>query len=189
MSADELNIGRPFDEAEFEVLFKQHFKPLCFLAQRYVKDLDMAREIVQESFMALWDKRGTIDASKAVKSYLSTVVYNKSLNYLRSAKKFDKDLLISEQLITEPGGEYTDILVVKDIRLKIDQAIEELPEKCREIFLMNRYEQMKYQEIADKLQISVKTVETQMSKALQRMRVSLNEYLTLLVLILYFLKK
>jgi RNA polymerase sigma-70 factor, ECF subfamily len=91
--------------------------------------------------------------------------------------------------MTEPGGEYTDILVVKDISIRIDQAIEELPEKCREIFLMNRYEQLKYQEIADKLQISVKTVETQMSKALQRMRVSLNEYLTLLVLILYFLKK
>ncbi|MEI6853364.1 MAG: RNA polymerase sigma-70 factor [Bacteroidota bacterium] len=189
MAADELNINRPFDESEFEMLFKLHFKPLCFLAQRYVKDLDMAREIVQESFMALWDKRETIDASKAVKSYLSTVVYNKSLNYLRSAKKFDKELLISEHLMGDPTGEYTDILVVKDIQAKIDLAMEELPEKCREIFMMNRYEHLKYQEIADKLQISVKTVEAQMSKALQRMRISLAEYLTWGVIILYFLKK
>jgi RNA polymerase sigma-70 factor (ECF subfamily) len=189
LSADELNISRPFDETEFEMLFKQHFKPLCFLAQRYVKDLDMAREIVQESFMALWDKRGGLDASKPVKAYLSTIVYNKSLNYLRSEKKFDKDLLISEHLMGDPIGEYTDALIVKDIQAKIDQAMEELPEKCREIFMMNRYKHLKYQEIADKLQISVKTVEAQMSKALQRMRISLSEYLTWAIIILYFLKK
>lgn len=184
-----MHINREFDEEAFEALFKLHFKPLCFFAQSYVKDLDTAREIVQESFMALWDKRGTLDTSKSVKSYLSTVVYNKSLNYLRSTKKFDRDLLISEHLMTEPVGEYTDILVVKDISKKIDEAIENLPDKCREIFLMNRYEHLKYQEIADKLQISVKTVEAQMSKALQHMRIHLSEYLISMVWILYFMKK
>jgi RNA polymerase sigma-70 factor (family 1) len=184
-----LHISRQFNEYEFELLFKEHFKPLCFLAQRYVKDLDMAREIVQESFMALWTKRDSIDVSKPVKPYLSTSVHNKCLNYLRDSKKFDKDLLIAENLMTETDGEFTDVLVVKDISNKIDEAIAGLPEKCREIFMLNRYEQLKYHEIAQKLDISQKTVEAQMSKALQHMRVNLAEYIPLLLLLMYFMKK
>jgi RNA polymerase sigma-70 factor, ECF subfamily len=120
---------------------------------------------------------------------LSTSVHNKCLNYLRDSKKFDKDLLITENLITESGGEFTDTLVVKDISRKIDEAIAGLPEKCREIFIMNRYEQLKYHEIAQKLDISQKTVESHMSKALQHMRVSLAEYIPMLLFIMYYLKK
>lgn len=171
------------------MLFKEHFKPLCFLAQRYVKDLDMAREIVQESFMSLWTKRDTIDISKPVKPYLSTSVHNKCLNYLRDSKKFDKDLMITENLVTEAGGDMTDVLVVKDISKKIDEAIAELPEKCREIFIMSRYDHLKYHEIAQKLDISQKTVEAQMSKALQHMRVRLAEYIPILMILMYYLKK
>jgi len=182
------NSLQSLSEEGFEELFKEHFKSLCFLAQRYVKDIDTAKEIVQDSFMAMWLKRETIDAAKPMKPYLSASVQNKCLNYLRDSKKFDRDLLISEQLMTETGGELTDSLVVKDIAGKIDEAIAELPEKCRQIFVMNRYEHLKYQQIADKLQISVKTVEGQMSKALQHMRTRLAEYLPALLLLLYFYK-
>jgi RNA polymerase sigma-70 factor, ECF subfamily len=189
LNSGALHITHQFSESDFELLFKEHFKPLCFLAQRYVKDLDMAREIVQESFMSLWVKRESIDSSKSVKPYLSTSVHNKCLNYLRDSKKFDKDLMIAEHLMTETGGELTDVLVVKDISKKIDEAIAELPEKCREIFIMNRYEHLKYHEIAQKLDISQKTVEAQMSKALQHMRVRLAEYIPVILLIMYYLKK
>ena len=79
-----------------------------------------------------------------------------------------------------PEYESTDSLVTGELKVKIDSAINELPEKCREIFVLNRYDNLKYQEIADKLQISVKTVETQMSRALQHMRLRLAEYVTVL---------
>lgn len=169
--------------AEFELLFKKQFKGLCFFAQRYVKDIETAKEVVQDAFVALWEKRETIDPSKAVHSYLSTAVYNKSLNYLRDSKKFDKDILIAENLFSDSGYKDSDPLVAKEIAKLVDSSIQELPEKCREVFLMNRFENLKYQEIADKLSISVKTVESHISKALQHMRVRLAEYITILLII------
>ncbi len=171
-------------ERDFEVLFKAHFKGLCFFAQRYVKDNETAKEVVQDAFFALWEKRDSIDSEKSIRSYLGTSVYNKSLNYLRDNKKFDKDILVAEHLYPESGLEYSDTMVTKEIKNLIEVSIQELPEKCREIFVMNRYENMKYQEIADQLSISVKTVEAQMSKALQHMRVRLAEYVTVLLILI-----
>jgi RNA polymerase sigma-70 factor, ECF subfamily len=117
-----------------------------------------------------------------VKTYLSTTVRNKCLNHLRNNKKFNTDILEIEGLLVEQVYYQPDKLVETEIKEKIDKAIQDLPEKCREIFLLNRHEQLKYQEIADRLSISVKTVESQMSKALQHMRIRLAEYLTLLIL-------
>lgn len=106
------------------------------------------------------------------------------MNYIRDNKKFDKDILAFENLFPDSGYEQTDRLITDELDKKIKDAINELPEKCREIFVMSRYENLKYQEIADKLQISIKTVETQMSKALQHMREKLVEYITILLLII-----
>lgn len=151
---------------------------MCFFAQKYVKDFETSREIVQSAFISLWEKRETIDMDRAVKSYLTTVIHNKCTNYLRDNRKFDQNILNIENLLEIPEYDGADSMVESELKLKIDLSIAELPEKCREIFMLNRYENFKYQEIADKLQISVKTVETQMSKALQHMRVRLAEYLT-----------
>lgn len=156
---------------------------MCFFAQKYVKDYETAREISQAAFISLWEKRETIDMERPVKSYLTTVIHNKCTNYLRDNHKFDKYILDIENLLEVPEYEGADSMVENELRLKIDVSIAELPEKCREIFVMNRYENLKYQEIADKLQISIKTVETQMSKALQHMRIRLAEYITLFLLL------
>ena len=137
----------------------------------------MAREITQEAFISLWEKRGSIDVSKPVKTYLSTTVRNKCLNYLRDNKKFNKEILDMEGLLSDKIYVQPDRLVEAEIRDKIGKAIEELPEKCREIFVLNRNENLKYLEIATRLEISVKTVESQMSKALQHMRSRLAEFL------------
>ena len=173
-----------FDEHNLESLFREHFTGLCQFAMGYVKDSETAKEIVQEAFVNLWEKRNTIDLSKPVKSYLSTTVRNKCLNHLRDHKKFSSDLLALENLSNEAIYNAPDKLVESDIRLTIARAIEELPEKCREIFRLSRHHNMKYQQIADHLEISVKTVETQMSKALQHMRVRLAEYLPVYLTIL-----
>jgi RNA polymerase sigma-70 factor, ECF subfamily len=167
------------------MLFKSHFKEMTRFAQRYVKDFETAKEIAQEVFISLWEKRDSIDMSKPVRSYLTTSVYNKSLNYLRDSKKFDKDILSFEGLYPMSDNDTGDKLVAAEIEKKINSAIEELPVKCREVFVLNRYENLKYQQIADKLNLSIKTVEAQMSNALRHMREKLAEYITL---ILVFLK-
>jgi RNA polymerase sigma-70 factor, ECF subfamily len=174
-----------FDESALEALFRDHFIGLCQFALGYVKDEDAAKEIVQDAFVNLWEKRQTLDLAKPVKSYLSTAVRNKCLNYLRDHKKFSGDLLALENLSHEVIYDQPDKLVESDIRNQISAAIEGLPEKCREIFKMSRHQNLKYQQIADKLQISVKTVETQMSKALQHMRNHLAEYLPMFLFLVY----
>jgi RNA polymerase sigma-70 factor, ECF subfamily len=170
------------------MLFRSHFTGLCFFAQKYVKDLDAAKEIVQDAFLSLWEKRETIDMDRSVKSYLTMVIHNKCTNYLRDNRKFDKHILNIENLLEVPEYDGADSMVENELKAKIDAAIQELPGKCREVFVMNRYENLKYKEIADKLQISVKTVETQMSKALQHMKIRLAEYVTIVVtlIISYF---
>ncbi len=163
---------------------------MCFFAQKYVKDFETAREIAQSAFISLWEKRETIDMSRPVKSYLAMVIHNKCTNYLRDNRKFDQYILAIENLPEVPEYDGADVLIEEELKTKIDLSIAELPEKCREIFVLNRYENLKYQEIADRLQISVKTVETQMSKALQHMRIRLAEFITVfLVLVSSFLNK
>jgi len=163
---------------------------LCYFAQKYVKDFETAREIVQDAFISLWEKRETIDMERPVKSYLTMIIHNKCTNYLRDNRKFDTYILNIENLLDVPENEGSDSLVEEELKQKIEASIAELPEKCREVFVLNRYENLKYLEIADKLQISVKTVETQMSKALKHLRISLAEYITVvLALILSLIDK
>ncbi len=150
-----------------------------------MKDSETAKEIVQDAFLGLWEKRDTIDMERPVKSYLAMVIHNKCTNYLRDNRKFDQYILNIEELLEVPGYEGPDKLIENELEAKIDAAIQELPAKCREIFVLNRYENLKYQEIAHKLDISVKTVETQMSKALQHMRIRLAEYISFIAALFF----
>jgi RNA polymerase sigma-70 factor, ECF subfamily len=180
------------DQISFESLFRSEYKGLCFFAQMYVKDGEAAREIVQEAFMGLWENRETIDISRNVRAYLTTGIRNKCLNYLRDNKKFHNNILEIENL---PANyeQYdltdSDHLTEQELHTSIQTAISELPEKCREVFLLSRNENLKYREISDKLGISVKTVEAQMSKALQYLRTRLAGYLKLMILIILCLKQ
>ncbi|MDP1622852.1 MAG: RNA polymerase sigma-70 factor [Bacteroidales bacterium] len=172
-----MDSSQPLDERTLELLFRDNFTGLCRFAYGYVKDEEAAKEIVQDAFVNLWERRQMIDLSKSVKSYLSTTVRNKCLNYLRDHKKFSSDLIELENLSGDAKYDHADKLVEADIRDQIARAIDELPEKCREIFILSRNHHLKYQQIADHLGISIKTVETQMSKALQHLRHRLAEYL------------
>lgn len=156
--------------AGFDALFRSEYKGMLLFAIRYVKEEEAAKEIVQDSFISLWEKRDVIDPERQVKSYLSTSVRNRCLNYLRDNKRFDGTLLSLEGLYPDPPSQDSSALELKELGNQIRSAISELPEKCRQVFELNRFEQMKYQQIADHLQISVKTVETQMSKALAHLR-------------------
>ena len=176
------------DKGVFESLFRSDFKGLCYFAQRYVKDFETAKEIVQDAYINLWEKRESIDQSRPVKAYLTTSIFNRCQNYLRDHRKFNTDLLAMENLL-EVSDVSTDLLIEEELTVAIARAIEELPEKCREIFLLNRYENLKYHEIADKLGLSQKTVEAQMSKALQHMRIRLAEYIVSMMLMMHLLSR
>ncbi|MBK7173415.1 MAG: sigma-70 family RNA polymerase sigma factor [Bacteroidales bacterium] len=87
------------DKGVFESLFRAEFKGLCFFAQKYVKDFETAKELVQDAFITLWEKRESIDANRPVKSYLTTIIFNRCQNYLRDNRKFNSDVLEIENLL------------------------------------------------------------------------------------------
>lgn len=171
-------------QRKFETLFKEHFTGLCYFAQKYLGDLDSSKEVVHAVFVKIWENRAEFDFEKSAKSYLFTSVYNRSMNVIRDNKKFttsdDDD---SHARIMETG-EFTDSMELAELEGKIKESIQKLPEKCREIFQLNRFEGKKYAEIAESLNISVKTVEAQMSKALKTLRVDLKDYLYALIVLL-----
>ncbi|MES2779705.1 MAG: RNA polymerase sigma-70 factor [Bacteroidota bacterium] len=180
-----LNI-RAGDIRSFERVFNLYAEQLVRYATTIVKDNDDAEDIVQQLFVALWDKKGIPDVNGSLKSYLYRSVYNSSLNKLKQVKvreSYASDMTYVSDGFTASASESVEH---KETVKRVDAAIEELPEQCKLIFKMSRIEQLKYQEIADQLGLSVKTVEAQMGKALKHMRTRLKDYLPALVIYILF---
>lgn len=170
---------------EFENLFREHFTGLCYFAQKYLGDLDSSKEIVHNVFIKLWENRHSFEWEKPAKSYLFTSVYNRSMNFIRDNKKFASAEDEESQSALLETGEFTDTMEVAELEGHIQQALKKLPEKCREVFELNRFQGKRYAEIAEHLNISVKTVETQMSKALKIMKEELKDYIYLILICLF----
>jgi RNA polymerase sigma-70 factor, ECF subfamily len=169
---------------KFEVLFREHFTGLCYFARKYTGDLDSAREIVHTVFIRVWEIRSEFDWDKPVKSYLFTSVYNRSMNYIRDNRKFlSHEEAVTRNLVMDESV-YADNLETAELEGRIKSALSRLPEKCREVFELSRFDGKKYAEIATLLNISVKTVETHMSKALHILKDELRDYLTVLLILL-----
>jgi len=160
------------DEAMLEQLFREHFSDLSLYALRYVEDADTAREIVQNVFIALWDKRHTVDTSRPLKPFLFTSVRNRCLNHLRDSRYHEELDGIAEAAEEIPAEEPPATL-----QARLYEAISELPPRSREVFEMNRFEGLTYREIAEELKISQKTVETLMSRTLKSLRERLKDLL------------
>ncbi len=177
-----LHLAGRMDRSAFEALFREYFPPLMAFARKILTDEDDAREVVQNVFINLWEKRLEIDLSTSLKSWLFTSVHNRSLNVIRDRKKF------SDGAVPDVAGEWDVSAQIESMELeqKIRDTIATLPEKCRQIFEMNRFDGLRYSEIAGQLGISVKTVENQMSKALRILREQLAKYLTLLLWLLLY---
>jgi len=176
---------RNSDSKAFEWLFKKHYRPLCLFANRYSNDLQVAEEIVSETFTMLWDRRDTIFVTASFKSYMFKAVQNRCLNYLRH-KKIESayvNYLVRNNLLDDQTFQerQVDSYYNKELAVEIQKAIDNLPERCREIFKMSRFESLTYREIAVKLSISPKTVENQMAIALDKLRQSLRHFLSVLI--------
>lgn len=171
------------DEKALEMLFKEYYQPLCRYANSYLPDPDDAEEVVQGCFIKLWEKRENIQIQSSVKSYLYQIIRNACLNEIKhqKVKKNYGEMMTYEGT---PQSESSDQSTLKDeLEHKIAAALQSLPQQCRLIFTMSRFEELKYQEIADQLNLSIKTVENQMGKALKLMRTQLQEYLPLIVIL------
>ncbi len=174
------------DNAAFNILFDKYYVALCFYANKYLKDIDLARSLVQQVFVDLWTKREKIVVSTSVKSYFYNTVRNRCIDVLRKEKATAG---LPKSLENIGHAPFRDLVEEAELNDRINASINQLPEKCREIFLLCRFEGLKYSEIAEKLGISVKTVEMQMGIALKKLRDSLSDYLMVNLLVYVFSKK
>jgi len=168
------------DEETFESVYKYFLRPLHRYAITMLKDDDAAKGMVQNIFLKLWERRETLQFNGSLQAYLYASVYHECLNYLRHEKvKLNHQDHITYSM--KNNTETNDSMELTDLKEKVQQAMNLLPEKCRTIFQLSRFDELKYREIADFLGISIKTVEAQMGKALKILRYKLLEYLPLVI--------
>lgn len=171
---------RQGNKKSFETLFMAYYTPLCSFSRKYVKDTDDCEEIVQGFFLKLWDKRQELEINLSVKNYLFSSIRNRCLNYLKH-EKIKQEYHAEMMSNTESRIDYANFIMEVNLVEKIDKSIAALPERRREIFMLSREQGLKYREIAEKLGISIKTVETQMGQALKELRENLKEYQQLMI--------
>ncbi|MCF6356594.1 MAG: RNA polymerase sigma-70 factor [Draconibacterium sp.] len=176
------------NEKAFEKLFHNYYGHLCLFASRILQDDNSAEEIVQDFFVKLWEKRERLTIETSLKSYLFSSVKNLCLNYIQHNKV---KLRYAQTIISETSNNQSDDNSFSEIDLaeKIEESIQLLPAKRREIFRLSREDGLKYREIAKKLNISIKTVETQMGLAIKTLRDKLKDYNTFFMLFIFFNKK
>ncbi|SEA52936.1 RNA polymerase sigma-70 factor, ECF subfamily [Chitinophaga terrae (ex Kim and Jung 2007)] len=170
----------------FEQLFKTHFKGLHAYACTLLKDDIMAEEMVQQVFCKLWEKADKIKIRESISGYLYRSVYHECVNYLRHEKVKQAHQEHSKHAMAHhySAGPASGKVMMSELQQRLDIALQSLPEKCRTVFQLSRFEELRYQEIADKLKISVKTVENQMGKALKILRHQLVDFLPLLLILI-----
>lgn len=175
------------NEAAFEQVFKTHYKNLHAYAFSILKDEMAAEEMVQNVFYKLWTRTESLSISGSLAAYLYRAVNNESLNYLKHQKvKAVHGLHIAYHMNGQTDSA-SKRLHLKELEARLHIALNELPEQCRTIFQLSRFEELRYREIADRLNLSIKTVENQMGKALKILRAKLVDFLpvTLLFIINY----
>jgi RNA polymerase sigma-70 factor (ECF subfamily) len=163
------------DKKAFESLFRSSYATLVKYAKGIIKDHDEAEETVQELFFRLWHEREKLNIGSSLNGYLFRAVHNRCLHYIEHRKvieKFTGSQAIKDQELVETPAEVYQYIELQET---IAGVLERLPERCGKIFCMNRFDGLKYAEIALKLDISVKTVEADMGKALKEFRQKLSE--------------
>lgn len=176
--------GQFSDLNQFEQLFNSHYGNMCSYAYKYLENLEDAEEIVQDVFVKLWENRNEIVIDGNLQSYIFRAVRNGCLNLIKhrivrqeyATKEQQSNTIMQQNLENE--------IVANELEIKIREAIDALPVERKKVFIMSRYEGLKYREIAEKLNISNKTVENQMGKAILFMKERLSKYLVIFFIIL-----
>ncbi|WP_281986269.1 RNA polymerase sigma-70 factor [Aquimarina aggregata] len=170
------------NEEAFKIVFELYYSKLLYLAQSYISNREDAEEIIQDVFLKAWKKRKKITSN--INGYLFKITKNSCLDYLRSKKhKLSRtnnmvqlEAFLNHNALSDKD---TSTILEKELELRIQASISLLPEKCQEVFVKSRIEGLKNKEISNELDISIKTVENHMSKAIRHMRFHLKEFLSL----------
>jgi RNA polymerase sigma-70 factor (family 1) len=172
---------RSGDERVYETIFRQYYPLLCRYAYSVLQDYDESEEVVQAMFLNVWERRSGLQISTSLKAYLYQAVHNRCLNQIkhRQVRAVYQQHVELEPVPTALSP--VQAVVADELSGRLQQAIAQLPEQCRRVFELSRFEELKYQEIADQLGISIKTVENQIGKALRILRTELADYLPLLL--------
>jgi len=179
------------EEKAFALIFHAWYGSLLHFCREYVVDFEAARNIVQNVLLKLWERRETLQEDSNLKAYLFVMAKNESISYLRHLKTeagyqknvrvFSADLELNLGAISDLDFEKIDIDQIGGV---IDSVIASLPERCQEVFRLSRYEELKNKEIAERLQITEKAVEANMTRALKTLREKLKDYLGILILLI-----
>lgn len=169
------------DDSAFDILFRKYYKPLCYVAGIKTGDIHQAEDIVQELFTDILQAKEKIKIKLGVDKYLYGALFYKCHHFLKNRVKspsLDEISFESNDFSTIPSDKLEEI----ELEANIYNAISNLPEKCRQVFILSRFENKKYREIAEMLDISIKTVETHMSSALKKLASLFSDYLKILII-------
>lgn len=182
--------SKPDEVVFFEQLYRDYFTRTLYFARQYLTDEEEAREIAQETFVTLWEKRREIKTGLSIQAFILTIAKNKCLNLLRkkiSEQKYSDSLSAREAMANYSAltDDTFDSVQMQELEDLISQATVELPEKTGLIYRMSRDQQMSYEEIARATRLSVKSIEYHMTKALAHFRHKLKDYLLLILSLLF----
>ena len=173
--------------AAFDYFFEKYYVPLYAYAKKTLSDAFVSEEIVQQVFIDFWENRLRTNIHSSVKSYLFKAVHNDILDFLKRGNYGNKQSLDGIQSTNEPNTEFYDTLVETEFETIMQNAFSALPDQCRIVFFLNRFDGLSYKEIAIKQSISVKTVENQIGKALKIIREKLQPYFITILPIFFML--
>lgn len=170
------------NQQAFRKLFDAYYKYLTVTAYRYLNDGEKAKDMAQDAFVELWNRRDSLEITTGLKAYLRRAVVNKCLNYIKREKRIDfsEPALLPESPTTH---DVIDDLEAADMQSTIQHAIDTLPEKCRIIFCMSRFDEKSHKEIAAALNISTKTIENHITRALKILRTAVSKVGILAIII------
>ena len=163
------------DNIAFEALYERYWKKLYYQAARKTDSLEDAQEIVQNIFTSIWLRRQQLHIESNVSSYLAVAVKYKVFKYL--AQRYKREAFQQDNDWVDFDNSTEDWLQFEELRTRLEQVVSTLPEKCQLIFKLSREQGLTYKQIADELDISVKTVETQLSRALKKIRAGIQRFL------------
>lgn len=181
------------NEEAFKAIFDQYYDGMCLYAESIIRNHQVSEEIVEDIFIYLWSNIGEMPILTSLKSYLYRSVHNNCLKFIEKEKSRNKHFEVADYLwedadILFPFNEDIPLsgIIIKEIETKAEEVLQSLPDQCREIYILNRFKNLTYSQIAEKLDISVSTVKTQMGRAFQKFRENLKEYLPHLIFLILF---
>jgi RNA polymerase sigma-70 factor, ECF subfamily len=181
-----LELLKTGDEKAIRIIFEEFYDGLCLYAGCFTKNLQVAEEVVEDVFIAIWINATRITINSSLKNYLYKSVYHGCLKYLKNnARIQSKESLINyETYDSYSDGDPESDMILMEIQQKAENILSSLPKQCREIYTLSRYEDLSYSQIAGKLKITVGTVKTQMSRAFQKFQKEFKEFLPLILALL-----